>query len=111
MNEALTPAQVLPTFSPTADIAASSFLATYQEISIILLIIGVFFVVLMGFYRLHDTFHKIDDEIIGTYNKHFDPRHKRKYSNAKKYQLVSIGLIVLGILPWILQVMVLNPPV
>jgi hypothetical protein len=86
-----------------------AFFMLYLQLSPAIFGIGIFFFVLSF---LFSTSHKglTKPKIVGTYNPAFDPTKKKRDHQSHHYEYISIGLIILGVIPWIVKYMVISPP-
>ena len=97
-------------FVAQSSVSFESFLEIYLKISPLFFVVGVFVLILSGMFSL-TTPKTLKPKVVGTYNPAFDPKYKNKLSKNNSYQYISVGLIILGIVPWILNILILNPPV
>lgn len=90
-------------------ITFEEFFTLYLHASPIIFGIGIFFFVLSFLFSSNKK-GLAKPKIIGTYNPAFDPSWKNRAHKSHHYEIISVGLIVLGIIPWVVKYLVLSPP-
>ena len=88
----------------------TNIISFLRLISPALLGIGVFSFILSFLHSFNSRILN-KKEIIGTYNPNLDPNYKEKKSFSHKMQLVSIGVVIISVLPWLMEFFITDPPV
>lgn len=84
---------------------------TYGKLaSPFLLGIGIFLLILTVLNSLPNLTYK-KPKVVGTYNPLYDTMAKSRIpKTSNNVQYFSISLIILAAIPWIIDILVLNPP-